>query len=228
MSEKTATPFVHVVQRAAIAPGKLVAIRLAAILLALVTVGIFLLFLNQTPLVIYQTMVTGAVGSTISLRETVKIAIPLCVSALGITLAFKMRFWNIGAEGQICVGAIAGSFFAYTFGASWPSQVLIPVMLVSGAIMGGLWGAIPAWFKTRFGTNETLFTLMMNYVAQYFIQFLREGPWRDPTAMGFPIMPRFEKAARLPKLLGIHVGWVIALVLVVLVFLYLRYTKQGY
>ena len=228
MSEKTATPFVHVVQRAAIAPGKLVAIRLAAILLALVTGGIFLLFLNQNPLVIYQTMVTGAVGSTISLRETVKIAIPLCVSALGITLAFKMRFWNIGAEGQICVGAIAGSFFAYTFGASWPSQVLIPVMLVSGAIMGGLWGAIPAWFKTRFGTNETLFTLMMNYVAQYFIQFLREGPWRDPTAMGFPIMPRFEKAARLPKLLGIHVGWVIALVLVVLVFLYLRYTKQGY
>ena len=73
MSEKTATPFVHVVQRAAIAPGKLVAIRLAAILLALVTGGIFLLFLNQNPLVIYQTMVTGAVGSTISLRETVKI-----------------------------------------------------------------------------------------------------------------------------------------------------------
>jgi ABC-type uncharacterized transport system permease subunit len=101
-------------------------------------------------------------------------------------------------------------------------------MLVSGAVMGGLWGAIPAWFKTRFGTNETLFTLMMNYVAQYFIQFLREGPWRDPTAMGFPIMPRFEKAARLPKLLGIHMGWVVALALVALVFFYLRYTKHGY
>ncbi len=121
-----------------------------------------------------------------------------------------------------------GGFFAYTFGKTWPSGLLIPVMLIAGIFFGGLWGMIPAWFKTRFGTNETLFTLMLNYVAQYFIQYLREGPWKDPTAMGFPIMPRFEKAARLPKVLGIHMGWIVALALVALVFFYLRYTKHGY
>ena len=228
MSEKTATPFVHVVQRAGITASKQIVIRLAAIVLALVTGGLFLLALGQNPLDIYGTMVSGALGSSIAFRETVKIAIPLCVTALGVTLAFKMKFWNIGAEGQICIGAIAGSFFAYTFGKTWPSGLLIPVMLIAGILFGGLWGMIPAWFKTRFGTNETLFTLMLNYVAQYFIQYLREGPWKDPTAMGFPIMPRFEKAARLPKVLGIHMGWIVALVLVALVFFYLRYTKHGY
>ena len=228
MSEKTATPFVHVVQRAGITTSKQIVIRLAAIVLALVTGGLFLLALGQNPLDIYGTMVSGALGSSIAFRETVKIAIPLCVTALGVTLAFKMKFWNIGAEGQICMGAIAGSFFAYTFGKTWPSGLLIPVMLLAGILFGGLWGMIPAWFKTRFGTNETLFTLMLNYVAQYFIQYLREGPWKDPTAMGFPIMPRFEKAARLPKVLGIHMGWIVALALVALVFFYLRYTKHGY
>ena len=192
MSEKTATPFVHVVQRAGITASKQIVIRLAAIVLALVTGGLFLLALGQNPLDIYGTMVSDALGSSIAFRETVKIAIPLCVTALGVTLAFKMKFWNIGAEGQICMGAIAGSFFAYTFGKTWPSGLLIPVMLIAGILFGGLWGMIPAWFKTRFGTNETLFTLMLNYVAQYFIQYLREGPWKDPTAMGFPIMPRFE------------------------------------
>lgn len=203
-------------------------LRLAAVVLALVVGGLFFLALGFNPIEVYVSLVEGAVGTTTALRMTARLCIPLLITSLAVTLAFKMRFWNIGAEGQICVGAIAGSFFAYTFGASWPSQVLIPVMLISGAVMGGLWGAIPAWFKTRFGTNETLFTLMMNYVAQYFIQFLREGPWKDPTAMGFPIMPRFEKAARLPKVLGIHMGWVVALALVALVFVYLRYTKHGY
>ena len=228
MSEKTATPLIHVVQRAGIKTSKQIVIRLAAVALALLTGGLFLLALGQDPFAIYGTMVSGALGSSIAFRETVKIAIPLCVTALGVTLAFKMKFWNIGAEGQICVGAIAGSFFAYTFGKDWPSELLVPVMLLAGILCGGLWGMIPAWFKTRFGTNETLFTLMLNYVAQYFIQFLREGPWKDPASKGFPITPRFEKAARLPKVLGIHMGWIVALALVALVFFYLRYTKQGY
>ena len=138
-----------------------------------------------------------------------------------------MRFWNIGAEGQICLGAIAASYFAL-FHSDWPQPVLLMTMALAGILAGGLWGVIPAVFKARFGTNETLLTLMLNYVASYIIQFLREGPWKDPGAMGFPKIAMFDKAARMPTVLGVHAGWIIALVLVVLVFIYLKFTKQGY
>lgn len=221
-------PLCHVVQRAAVSPLRQAACRVMAVALALATGGVFLLALGFNPLAIYGTMITGSLGTAMAAREMVKMAIPLCITALGITLAFKMRFWNIGAEGQICVGAIAGSYFAYTYAEAWPGWLLLLVMAAAGFVAGGLWGMIPAYFKTKWGTNETLFTLMLNYVALYFIQYLREGPWKDPKSMGFPIMPRFAKAARMPTVLGVHIGWIVALALVAMVFVYLRYTKQGY
>lgn len=228
MSDRARAPLCHVVQRTSVAPWKQAAFRLAAVLLALATGAVFLLALGQRPLQVYGAMVTGALGTKSAVREMIKVAIPLCITALGITLAFKMHFWNIGAEGQICAGAIAGSFFAYTFADVWPSWLLLTVMAAAGFAVGGLWGLIPAYFKTKWGTNETLFTLMLNYVALYFIQFLREGPWKDPKAMGFPITPRFAKAARMPAVLGVHIGWIVALILVAALFIYLRYSKQGY
>ena len=217
----------HVVQRDALPPVKAAAFRLMAVLAALLTGGLFLLALGLDPLAVYGTMISGSLGSESNIRETVKIAIPLCITALGILLAFKMKFWNIGAEGQICVGAIAASYFAYHHN-TWPPVILLLVMAAAGILLGGLWGMIPAWFKTRYGTNETLFTLMMNYVALYIIQYLREGPWKDPKSMGFPQMARYAASARMPTVLGVHIGWIVAIVLVVLVLLYLRYTKQGY
>ena len=216
----------HVVQRVAIAPGRAALYRLLAIVLALFTGGLFLLAVGFNPFPVYGTMVQGAVGSASNLREMVKIAIPLCITSLAVTLAFKMRFWNIGAEGQISVGAIAASFFALNY-PSWPQPLLLTVMAVAGILAGGLWGLIPAYFKARFNTNETLFTLMMNYIAIFTIQLMREGPWKDPHS-GFPKVPMFEKSARMPQVLGVHAGWIVALVLVVLVYVYLNRTKQGY
>lgn len=221
-------PLIHVVQRTSVSLLRQTVCRIAAIVLAVGTISVFLVGLGYNPFEIFGTMLTGSLGTPVAFKDTVKYAIPLCITALGVTLAFRMRFWNVGAEGQICVGAIAGSFFAYTYGDTWPKWLLITVMLIAGFIAGGLWGMIPAYFKTKWGTNETLFTLMLNYVASYFIQYLKEGPWRDPQSMGFPIMPRFAKAARMPMVLGIHMGWIVALTLVVLVFLYIRYAKQGY
>ncbi len=220
-------PLFHMVQRDALPPVTAAAYRLLAVVAALFTGGLFLLALGLDPIAVYGTMISGALGSESNIRETVKIAIPLCITSLGILLAFKMRFWNIGAEGQICVGAIAASYFAY-YHNTLPTWLLLIVMAAGGILAGGLWGMIPAWFKTRFGTNETLFTLMMNYVALYMIQFLREGPWKDPKSMGFPQMPRFVAGARMPAVLGVHIGWIVALALVVAVLLYLKYTKQGY
>lgn len=216
----------HIVQRVTIDPKRALLMRLLAIFLALVTGGLFLLMVGFNPFPVYGTMVAGSVGTASNIRETIKIAIPLCISALGVALAFKMRFWNIGAEGQISVGAIAASFFALTF-PDWPQAPLLIAMALAGFLVGGLWGLVPAYFKARFNTNETLFTLMMNYIAIFIIQLMREGPWRDPKS-GFPKVPMFEKSARMPQVFGVHAGWIVALVLVVLVFIYLTRTKQGF
>lgn len=218
-------PF-HVTKRVGLKNSHAYLCRVLAVLLALVSGGLFIGALGYNPLQVYGTMISGAISSQSNLRETIKLAIPLCITALGITLAFKMHFWNIGAEGQICLGAVAASFFALNC-TDWPQPLLLITMAAAGALAGALWGLIPAYFKAKFGTNETLFTLMMNYVALYIIQYLREGPWKDPKS-GFPKVPMFDKVARMPHVLGVHAGWIVALALVVLVFLYLRYTKQGY
>ena len=202
-------------------------LRFAAFVLALCAGGLFLLILGNNPFAIYGTIISGAFRSEMAVQATVKIMIPLLITALGVTLAFKMRFWNIGGEGQLIMGGMFASYFAL-FHADWPGFVLFPVMFLAGILGGGIWALIPAFFKVRFGTNETLFTLMLNYIALYLVSWLQEGPWRDPGANGFPKIASFDKSAVLPKLFGVQIGWVIALVLVAILFVYLRYTKQGY
>ncbi len=217
----------RMVKRADISQGRAWAIRLAAILLALMTGGAFVAALGFNPLSIYGTMISGSLGTKMGLELTAKLAIPLLITSLGVTLAFKMRFWNIGAEGQISVGAIAATYFALNH-SDWPQAVLLFTMALAGIIAGGLYGAIPAYFRCRFGTNETLLTLMLNYIALYTIQGLQQGPWRDPSQQGFFKIARFPRSARLPEVFGVHIGWIVALVLVAAVFVYLRHSKQGY
>ncbi|MEF9971618.1 MAG: ABC transporter permease, partial [Oscillospiraceae bacterium] len=102
------------------------------------------------------------------------------------------------------------------------------VMFVAGALAGGIVGLIPAVFKAKWGTNETLFTLMLNYILLGIERYLQNGPWRDPKGTGFPIIAMFDKSARLPKVFGVHIGWMIVILLVIGMFIYLNYTKQGY
>lgn len=220
-------PFVRVVKKAELGSRETLFLRLEAILLALVAGGLFILIIGQNPFVIYQTIISGALRSTMAIQATAKIAIPLLIAALGVTLAFKMRFWNIGAEGQIIMGGVFASYFAL-FHSGWNHWLLVLVMFVAGAVGGGLWGLIPAFFKTRYGTNETLFTLMLNYIALNVIVFLREGPWRDPGSQGYAKIARFDKNASLDRVFGIQFGWIIALLLVVAVLIYMNYSKQGY
>ena len=202
-------------------------LRLAAFVLALCAGGLFLLVLGNNPFAIYGTILSGAFRSEMAIQATIKIMIPLLIASLGVMLAFKMKFWNIGGEGQLIMGGVFASYFAL-FHADWPGFILFPVMFIAGIIGGGIWALIPAFFKVKFGTNETLFTLMLNYIALYLVSWLQEGPWRDPAANGFPKIASFDKSAVLPKLFGVQIGWVIALILVAILFVYLRYTKQGY
>lgn len=223
---KSGEPFIRIVKND-ISDKKAALLSVYAVIFAIIMGGIFILCLGINPFNAYASILKGALATKMAIQATVKIAIPLLISALGITLAFKMKFWNIGAEGQIIAGGIFATYFAL-FHHNLPHFVLILVMLIAGMIGGGLWALIPAYFKCKFDTNETLFTLMLNYIALYFIKFFVEGPWRDPESSGFPKIAMFEQNARLDKVLGVHAGWIIALVLVVFIFIYLKYTKQGY
>ncbi len=220
-------PLFHVVKKTEVSFSKNMLLTLLALLLALVAGGIFILAIGHNPIKIYQSIFQGAWRSKLAVRGTIKIAIPLLIASLGITPAFQMKFWNIGAEGQIIMGGIFATYFALFFD-HLPHGLLILLMFAAGIIGGGLWGLIPAYFKTKFNTNETLFTLMLNYIALYTIKFLTEGPWRDPKSSGFPKIASFTENARLDLLFGVHAGWLIGLILVVVIFIYIKFTKQGY
>ncbi|WP_139902119.1 ABC transporter permease [Clostridium thermarum] len=215
------------VKRDEIGKRQSIAIRIAAVILALVVSGIYLFFIDLNPVQIYTAMVKGSFGSAYYLRETITKAIPLCITALGIAVAFKMQFWNIGAEGQIMMGAFCASIFAL-WTPNIPKTVLLLIMAAAGVIGGSLWALLPAIFKSKWGTNETIITLMMNYIALKWVNYLQYGPWKDPKAMGFARIASFTDNALLPKVFKINIGWIIAIVLVVLIYVFMNYTKKGY
>lgn len=220
-------PFVRLAKRDTLPRAQAWAIRAIAILLALITGGLLVAGLGHNPAAVYADLVKGALFSKVAIRETVKITIPLLGAAIAIAPAFKMKFWNIGAEGQIMAGAIASTYFALFWADKLPRPILLLVMGLAAVVAGGLWGLLPAFFKAKWGTNETLFTLMLNYIIVGVEKYFQNGPWKAPTS-SFPKIAMFAREAQLPKVLGVHIGWIIVLALMVLMFLYLRYFKHGY
>ena len=223
---ETKTPFIRLAKRDAMEPWKIWCIRVGSILAALLLGALVMALVGTNPVTAYGTILSGALGKKTAVRQTVKIAIPLLGCALAIAPCFKMRFWNIGAEGQITAGAIAASYFALFWAGRLPGPVLLPVMGLAGAIAGGIWALIPAFFKAKWNTNETLFTLMMNYIIIGVVRWLQGGPWEG--RKGSQIIPQFDAAACLPRVLGVHCGWIIVLVLVVFMHVYMNHTKHGY
>ena len=221
-------PLVRLAKRDDMGRGKKWAIRLAAIVLALVTGSLFVAVLGHDPLAVYHDIISGSLGTHTARTVTVRQAIPLLGAALALAPAFKMKFWNIGAEGQIMVGGIAATYFALFYFDKLPKPALLLVMALAAIVAGGLWGLVPAFFKAKWGTNETLFTLMLNYIALGIESYLQNGPWKDPKGTGFPIIAMFDQNARLPKIGGVHAGWIVVLLLTVGMFVYMRYSKQGY
>ena len=225
MQEKK-MPLIRLAKRDSMDPRKVWAIRLGSILIALLLGSLVILITGNNPFTAYGTMISGALGKKTAIRQTIKLAVPLLGTALAIAPCFKMRFWNIGAEGQITAGAIAATYFGLYWVDKLPSVLLLIVMALAAALAGGIWGLIPAFFKAKWNTNETLFTLMMNYIIIGVVSWLQGGPWEGRP--GSQIIPQFDRAACLPKVFGVHCGWIIVLVLVVFIFIYMRYTKHGY
>lgn len=231
------TPFVRLAKRDAMPRRTTWAIRGVALLFALFLGGLIIsittygvssfggIFTNIFSA--YGVLLDGALGKTTAIRQTVKLAIPLLGTALAIAPCFKMRFWNIGAEGQITAGATLATYFALFWADKMSSPVLLVVMAIAGMVGGGLWALVPAFFKAKWSTNETLFTLMMNYIIIGVVKWLQGGPW-EKMPRGSQQIAQFSSAAQLPKVAGVYCGWIIVLIMTVLMFLYMKYTKQGY
>ncbi|HIS14287.1 MAG TPA: ABC transporter permease [Candidatus Ornithospirochaeta stercorigallinarum] len=238
MSENIKTPFVRLAKRTDMNPRKAMAIRIASIAVALLLGFIPMMISGTNPFEAYSVIIQGSLLRRTYLNQTVKIAIPLLGCALAIAPCFKMRFWNIGAEGQITIGAMCATYFALFWYGRVPHVVLLLMMFLVSLIGGGIWALIPAFFKAKWNTNETLFTLMMNYIAIGIVAWLQGGPWEG--RKGSQLIPMFDKSARLPDfnfLIGIgeheisltsHVGLIFILILVWLMYIYMNKTKQGY
>lgn len=222
------TPLIRIAKRADISKLHAWFIRIAAILLALASGGLLILALGHNPFAVYRDMISGAISTKTATIATAKIAIPLLGAALSLAPAFKMKFWNIGTEGQILAGAIAASYFALFHYQNFSRPVLLFIMFCASIVAGGLWGLIPAIFKAKWGTNETLFTLMLNYIILKIVTYLRTGPWKNPSSSGFPKIAMFDASARLPNVFGVNIGWIIVLGIVAFMYIYMRYSKQGY
>lgn len=203
-------------------------IQIAAIILSLVFAGIVIAIMGFNPFDVYRNIIDGSLGSEMRIQQTVVKAIPLIIASMGILVAFKMKFWNIGGEGQIMMGAFGATLMALNLPETLPAPLMLLAMMLCAIICGSVWAFIPAFFKAKFGTNETIFTLMMNYIAIKFVTYLQFGPWKDPDGGGFGKVKLFTDNAVLPKLFGVHIGWVIALIAIALVYIFINHTKKGY
>ena len=207
------------------------AIRGAAIVLALIVCAVVTTALTgEDPVGVYKTMFAGAFGTPRKLWILGQnLAILLCVS-LAVTPAFKMRFWNVGGEGQILIGGLATAACMILLGDQLPNWLLIVVMVVAACVAGGIWGAVPAICKAKWNTNETLFTLMMNYVATQLVAFF-VIVWEVPKGSGkIGIINQSTQAGWLPVIGGQkHLLTILVVaILTGLVYIYLNWTKQGY
>ena len=224
-------PLFHIVKRGNLSTGASWLIRILSVVAALIVCGVVTIVLTgENPIKVYSTMIDGAIGSERRIWSLFQnVAILLCIS-LAVTPAFKMKFWNIGAEGQVLIGGLATAACMIYFGESLPPVLLFPVMIITSIIAGAIWAIIPAFFKAHWNTNETLFTLMMNYIAMqivsYFV-FLHSNPVGSGK---IGIINSATQAGWLPKLGGKSYLFniIIVAVLTIGMYIYLKYNKHGY
>ena len=216
----------HLVKREPMVWYKNVFVRAIAIIASLIVSAVVITILTgKNPLEIYASMISGAFGSSLRIWSLVQnVAILLCIS-LAVTPAFKMKFWNCGAEGQVLISGLATTAVMMFLGDSLPYPVLIAVMLLASILAGIIWAVIPAVFKALWNTNETLFTLMMNYVAIQSVAFFLKYFVKSGSGV---LAPMSEHG--LPVLFGQSylLNIIIVAVLTVLVYIYLKKTKHGY
>lgn len=233
-------PIIRIVKRTGLKLSQIVLIYVGAIMLALLIGCILLASLGVNPFSFYQKMFTiGVVGNAFPYKcfeGYIKVFTPLLIVSVALSLAYKMKFWNVGGEGQFTVGALFAGLISAWIGDSAPSIVVLVCMCIGGGIAAGLYGSIASVLKVKFGTNETLMTLMLNYIALYLIMFFGEtkADWNlllnEESAR--PIFKTFFENAWMPTIkigsFSLNISLIIAFVITALVYVYLKKTKQGY
>ena len=224
-------PFFHIVKRDALPWYQSVGVRAIAIVLALVLCGILTTITTGIdPIEVYKSIFAGAFGTERKTWITLQNLSILLLIALALTPAFKMKFWNIGGEGQVLIGGLAAGACMICLGDKLPNGVLILVMVLASIAAGAFWGFVPAFFKAKWNTNETLSTLMMNYIATQLVAFYTIV-WEVPKGSGkIGIINQNSNAGWLPQIFGSKylLSIVVAIVVTLLMYIYLNYSKQGY
>ena len=232
---------IHIVKRDNCPLWKKCCFYVGAVVLALALGAVLLLSLGVDPIAYYTRMFTmGTIGNKIAYKVWInyfKELVPLALVSVALSLAFKMRFWNIGGEGQFILGAIASAFVAFKAGPMLPAAATLVLMCLAAMIAAGLYGLFVAVLKVKFGTSETLLTLMLNYIALYVLMFLGEtkADWNfflDPESLR-PVFASFAKTVSFPSIpmagkFSLNVCVIFTLLIGVLVYIYLKYTKQGF
>jgi general nucleoside transport system permease protein len=204
-------------------------VLLAALLLSLLFGAILLAFGGTSPVKGITVLFQGAFGSRWALQDSVAKAIPIYLCSLGVAVAFRLKIWNIGAEGQFALGAMGATWIALAFPA-WPAYFLLPAMIAMAMAAGGLWGLIPALLRQRMKTNEIIVTLMMNYIAVLLLDYLVYGVWKDPTSFGFPMTPAFSSQAIVGRIGTTTINWGLlhCLGLGTAVWIFFRFSRIGF
>ncbi|MEP2706665.1 MAG: ABC transporter permease [Roseibium sp.] len=209
---------------------RLILFPVLAAIAALILAAIPMLFAGLSVFEAYGLMVKGAFGSMFAFTEMLTRATPLILTGLAAAVAFRAKLWNIGAEGQLYAGALAAVAIGTGF-LSGPSYILIPAVVLAGAVAGGLVMLGPTLLKTKLGVDEVVTTLLLNFVILLFVQMMLEGPMKDPMGMGWPQSEPILDEAALPKLMArmrIHGGLIIALIASLGVYFLLKRTVWGF
>ncbi|MGL4609622.1 MAG: ABC transporter permease [Trueperaceae bacterium] len=204
-------------------------ITLGAIVVALIITGVLFAVFGVNPFAAYKEILEKTLFNLRGFSEVVRRMIPLLLCGVGIALALKARFWNIGAEGQLLAGAAAAAGLALF--APLPGVVMIPAMFLAGFVVAGLWGFLPAILKVRLGVNEIITTLMMNYIALYIVRALINGTWKGSGSRGFPETDKFAREFYLPTLPTTRLHYptlILGIVLTLFIFFMLRQMKLGF
>ncbi len=204
-------------------------VPLASFIISLMLTAILLMVFKTSPIATFIAMFRGAFGTWPNFTETLVKAIPLMLTGLGVLIAFRLKFWNIGAEGQLTLGGVAATWVVLFWSPFLTPWMVLPVAIMVGMLAGAVWAGIPALLKVSLKVDEVLTTLMLNYVAILFSEHLYYGPWRDPKGYGFPGTPSFPDFAWLPRITGrAHLGLIFAIVLALLIWFILNRTRWGF